>query len=149
MATETQPVTFQAEEVEFPNLPPFPSDVPTAPLLRLSLSKLRSDSGESDRLFLASKELGFFYLDLRGDSEGEKLLAQADDVFALAPTFYDLGREELQKFDYKAQGSYMGYKGSGSAVADEKGNLDRNEFYNVLYLCICSLNKTRSTDRLR
>lgn len=134
MATETltrATTSLQTEDLSFPNLPPFPSDIPIAPLHRLSLSALRSSPAESDRLFSASKDLGFFYFDLRGDQEGEALLAQADQFFALAPRFYDLGREELQKYDYKAQGSYMGYKGFGSAVVDEKGNLDRNEFYNI------------------
>lgn len=134
MATETLTRTSlqtDGESLDFPDLPPFPTDIATAPLHRLSLSKLRSDATESDRLFASSKDLGFFYLDLRGDDEGEKLLAEADQFFKLGPNLYDLGRDELQKYDYKAQGSYMGYKGFGSAVVDEKGNLDRNEFYNV------------------
>jgi isopenicillin N synthase-like dioxygenase len=139
MATET--VTKQSQDIEvlrFPGLPPFLSDIPTAPLHRLSLSKLRNDPAESDRLFSASKDLGFFYLDLRGDEEGEKLLKEADQFFHLGPNFYDLGRDELQKYDYRSQGSYMGYKGFGSAVVDEKGNFDRNEFYNVGLLPPCS-----------
>lgn len=132
MATETTTQTStSARSFIFPNLTPFPDDVPTAPLLRLSLSKLRYNPAESDRLFSASKDLGFFYLDLTGDAEGEALLEEADKFFELGPQLYDLGRDELQKYDYKAQGSYMGYKGFGSAVVDEKGNLDRNEFYNV------------------
>lgn len=53
--------------VNYPDLPPFPDDVPTAPLLRLSLQKLVSgDAQESARLWKACTELGFFYLDLRG-----------------------------------------------------------------------------------
>lgn len=75
--------------------------------------------------------MGFFYLDLRGDKEGESLLQDADELFTMAPKLYDLGREELSKYDHKSKGSYMGYKGFGSAVVDEKGNLDRNEFYNI------------------
>jgi isopenicillin N synthase-like dioxygenase len=133
MATETlsQNLTL-IKSFTFPHLTPFPDNVPTAPLVRLSLSKLRSgDPAESNQLFSASKDLGFFYLDLNGDKEGEALLEEADSFFALGPKLYDLGREELQKYDYKSQGSYMGYKGFGSAVVDEKGNLDRNEFYNV------------------
>jgi hypothetical protein len=59
------------------------------------------------------------------------LLDDAEKLFGLAPALYDLGRDELQKYDYKAQGSYMGYKGFGSSIVDENGNLDRNEFYNV------------------
>lgn len=132
MATETiTQTTLKPETLTFPGLPPFPSDIPTAPLHRLSLAALRSDSAESERLFQASKDLGFFYLDLRGDTEGEEILKEADQFFELAPEFYDLGREELSKYDYKSRGSYMGYKGFGSAVVDDKGNLDRNEFYNV------------------
>lgn len=56
--------------LEFHGLPPFPGDVPAAPLLRISLNKLLSGAqDEVDRLWKASCELGFFYLDLR---EGEE-----------------------------------------------------------------------------
>lgn len=116
---------------DFPGLPPFPSDIPTAPLQRISLKELRSTATESERLFSSAKDLGFFYLDLTDDTEGEILRAEANQFFSLAPKFYQLGRDELQKFDYKSQGSYMGYKGYGAAVVDAEGNLDANEFYNV------------------
>jgi hypothetical protein len=130
MATET--VTKQeVEKLEFHSLPPFPSNIPIAPLHRLSLSKLRNDPAESDRLFSSSKDLGFFYLDLRNDEIGEALLRESDRFFDLGPKLYELGKGELQKYDYTAQGSYMGYKGSGTAIVDEHGNLDRHEFYNV------------------
>jgi isopenicillin N synthase-like dioxygenase len=130
--TQSNPtLQSESENLSFPTLPPFPPDIQTAPLHRLSLPNLRTSLEESTRLFSASKDLGFFYLDLRGDSLGETLLSQSDQFFDLAPRFYDLGREELNKYDYKSVGSYMGYKGFGSAVVDEKGNLDRNEFYNV------------------
>ncbi|KAE8454670.1 hypothetical protein EG329_000293 [Mollisiaceae sp. DMI_Dod_QoI] len=131
MATKTQTRTQNSETFTFSSIPPFPADLPTAPLHRLSLAKLRDNTSESDRLFSSCKDLGFFYLDLREDKEGESLLKDADDLFELAPKLFDIGREELQKYDYKSQGSYMGYKGFGSAVVDEKGNLDRNEFYNI------------------
>lgn len=56
--------------LEFHDLPPFPDNIPTAPLLRISLSKLLSGAqDEVDRLWEASCKLGFFYLDLR---DGEK-----------------------------------------------------------------------------
>jgi len=129
--TQTNPSLVTEEDLTFPHLTPFPSSIPTAPLHRLSLSSLRTSPTESLRLFSASKNLGFFYLDLQNDDEGEKLLKQADLLFGLGEKLYELGREELSKYDYKAQGSYMGYKGFGSAVVDEEGNLDRNEFYNV------------------
>ena len=132
MATETlTPRTETVQSLTFPGLPPFPSDIPIAPLHRLELSKLRNEPAESERLFSASKDLGFFYLDLRQDAEGQALLSESERLFGLAPALYELGREELEKYNYAAQGSYMGYKGFGSSVVDEKGNLDRNEFYNV------------------
>ena len=53
----------------FPDLPPFPDTVPTAPLLKISLAKLlRRDREEEQRLWEACCDLGFFYLDLRSDS---------------------------------------------------------------------------------
>lgn len=116
----------------FPNIPPFPTDVPTVPLLRISLSKLRAgDKEESARLFSASKALGFFYLDLRADGKGEQILEEADELFQVGEELFEAGREQLAKYDYSAQGSYFGYKGYGTAYVDERGSLDRNEFYNV------------------
>ncbi|KAK4956140.1 hypothetical protein LTR66_013362 [Elasticomyces elasticus] len=67
-----------ADDLSYHHLPPFPDDVPVAPLLRISLRGLvRGDAEEQERLWSACKELGFFYLDLRGatagcgDEEGE------------------------------------------------------------------------------
>jgi isopenicillin N synthase-like dioxygenase len=118
----------------FPNIPPFPTTIPTAPLLRLSLSALRAhDVAESARLFSASKALGFFYLDLRNDPQGSQILSEADELFKVGEELFELGREELSKYDYSEEGSYFGYKGFGRAFADEKGSLDRNEFYNVSF----------------
>lgn len=55
------------------NLPPFPDDVPTAPLLRISLSKLtKGDQEEVEQLWKACCELGFFYLDLRDVSNSSE-----------------------------------------------------------------------------
>jgi isopenicillin N synthase-like dioxygenase len=119
-------------DTTFPNIPPFPTTVPTAPLLRLSLSALCAhDAAESARLFSASKALGFFYLDLRNDPQGSQILSEADELFRVGEELFELGREELSKYDYSEQGSYFGYKGFGKAFVDDKGSLDRNEFYNV------------------
>jgi len=65
----------------FPDLPPFSTDVLTAPLLRLSLPALRTSDEESIRLWSAATNLGFFYLDLRDDTDGEQLLKEADELF--------------------------------------------------------------------
>ncbi|KAJ5242784.1 uncharacterized protein N7469_001111 [Penicillium citrinum] len=116
----------------FPGLPPFPDDVPTAPLLRLSYKKLLSgDTAEYDRLFKASVDIGFFYLDLQDSEQGRSLLGDADDLFRVGEKLFELPLKEKLFYDFSAQSSYFGYKGQGAAVVDKNGNLDRNEFYNV------------------
>lgn len=170
-------------DLNFLDLPPFPEDVPTAPLLRISLSKLTiGDREEISKLWKACCELGFFYLDLRGvsnrhknhptssalnvptenvrqevgradsatghnehsagakdenirnfeiDIDGEQLLQDAEDLFRVGKSVFDLPVEEKVKYDLKDQGSYFGYKGYGQGVIDAVGTKDRNEFYNV------------------
>ncbi|KAI4730927.1 Clavaminate synthase-like protein [Aureobasidium sp. EXF-10728] len=170
-------------DLNFVDLPPFPEDVATAPLLRISLSRLtKSDPEEISKLWKACCELGFFYLDLRnvsttaqsrlttpavndltedicydasradsatGDDEydtqakieptgrlevdvdGERLLQDAEDLFRVGKSVFDLPFEEKIKYDLKDQGSYYGYKGYGQGVIDAAGTKDRNEFYNV------------------
>ncbi|KAL3422674.1 hypothetical protein PVAG01_06830 [Phlyctema vagabunda] len=129
MATETI-TKEELEALSFPHLPPFPGDIPTAPLHRLSLVKLRDVPGESVKLFSSSKDLGFFYLDLRGDELGERILARAEKLFDVGFKLYDLGSHELRQYDHHSEGSYVGYKRYGAMKADDEGNADRNEFYN-------------------
>ena len=59
-------------DLDFEDLPAFPTDVPTVPLLRISLQKLANGNPtELNRLWKASCEIGFFYLDLRdGNGDG-------------------------------------------------------------------------------
>jgi non-haem dioxygenase in morphine synthesis N-terminal len=58
VSEDQSPTTFEG-------IPPFPDTVPTAPLLRISLSKLLAgDAAEEGRVWEASCKLGFFYLDL-------------------------------------------------------------------------------------
>jgi len=130
MATETVPEAFSAAVQKFDNAPPFPDNVPTAPLLRLSLVKLlQRDNEEVNRFVRACEDLGFFYLDLSGP--GDSLLADADQLFKVGAALYDLPLEEKKKYDFMHKNSYFGYKGYGANVVDRDGNLDRNEFYNV------------------
>ena len=78
----------------------------TVPLLRLSLRKLRDfDAEESQRFFEASKELGFFYLDLQGVDDGQAML---DDVDALFGVGEKLFQEDLSGYDFSGEGSYFG-----------------------------------------
>ncbi len=89
--------------------PPFPNDVPTAPLLRLSLFKLlKNDALESTRFFQACKDLGFFYLDLRATPIGDSILNDADRLFDVGEQLFELDLEEKQRYDFSAQQSYYG-----------------------------------------
>ena len=133
----------------FFDLPPFPDNIPTAPLLRISLEKLlQHDPEEEQRCWKACCDLGFFYLDLNSSSpisntanstlrdgdvklRGENLLQDADQLFEVMKGFYELDVQEKVKYDFKDQGSYFGYKGYGEGFIDKQGTRDRNEFYNV------------------
>ena len=111
MATETIIAPVLSTSIsDFHGIPPFPDDVPTVPLLRLSLKKLYDeDQDESRRLFQVSKDLGFFYLDLRGTPTGHSILQDVDDLFTVGEELFDLDVEEKQKYDFSAQKSYFGY----------------------------------------
>ncbi|EGX89599.1 oxidoreductase [Cordyceps militaris CM01] len=112
------------------NLPEFPADVATAPLLRLSLLKLTNrDSTEIERFTKACRDLGFFYLHL--DGPGDTIQKQSTRLFDVAKELFDLPLEEKKKYDFSAQKTYFGYKHLGGSVADRTGRLDRNEFYNI------------------
>ncbi|KAK4561396.1 hypothetical protein LTR86_004713 [Recurvomyces mirabilis] len=145
------------DDLEFHDLPPFPDDVPTAPLLRLSLKKLLNhDSNEEERLWQTCRDVGFFYLDLRDSDQpssangtqrpsqsnnsndksgpnpnGAALLNHANQLFPMGEKVFRLSTAEKQTYDFKDQGSYFGYKGLGAGVVDAKGTKDANEFYNV------------------
>lgn len=145
-------------DLSFTDLPPFPRDVPTALLVRLSLQKLlNNDVQEIKRLYDTCCDVGFFYLDLRdaaspellqqtngnkanghstSDSastsiDGNSLIKDAESLFEVVEEFYRLPVEEKARYDFKDEGSYFGYKGYGSGIIDKTGTKDRNEFYNV------------------
>lgn len=132
------PLITEDEHPAFPGIPPFPTSVPTAPLLRISLEKLvNGDPAEQDRVWEACRDLGFFYLDMRMDSasptaqiDGNAILADVDKLFQVGEGLFDLPLEEKRKYDHSSRGSYFGYKGFGDSVIDAKGSSDRNEFYN-------------------
>ncbi|KAL2830787.1 hypothetical protein BDW59DRAFT_140839 [Aspergillus cavernicola] len=116
----------------FHGLPPFPVDVPTAPLLRLSLKNLLAQNeAEVQSLSKACEELGFFYLDLSDAGAISQILDNADKLFHVGTKLFELPLEEKQRYDFSGQKSYFGYKAQGVGVVDRQGNLDRNEFYNV------------------
>ncbi len=128
-------------EHTFATFPPFPDDVPTAPLVTLSLAKLQSapatSNPESQALFDCAKSLGFFYLDMRGSPEGETLLDGAERLHELEKKFFDLSEEEreVSSRERKNDGNgYFGWKKMGTTVMDKNGTIDRYETFNVRFL---------------
>jgi len=144
-------IAEEPEVRDFPSLPPFPKNVPIVPLHRISLENLLAgDKNEEEKLWQASTELGFFYLDLRGSSDttipstitavsssptnsatGTTLLKTSTTLFTLGEKVFELPTEEKVTYDLKDKGSYFGYKGLGAGVIDSKGTRDLNEFWNI------------------
>lgn len=81
-------------------------DIPVAKLSIISLSKLRTkDSAELALLDEAASNTGFFYLDLRGDSQGERLLGNLPAIQILVENYFGQPEEAKAKdarFDIKA-----------------------------------------------
>ncbi|KAL3459163.1 hypothetical protein BJX64DRAFT_291561 [Aspergillus heterothallicus] len=143
MAAITEP------NVTFEGLPPFPDDILTAPLLRLSLKKLvERNEVEIRRLNSACEELGFFYLDLQDADSVLDILKDVDSLFQIGTKLFELPLEEKQRYDLSSQQSYFGYKAQGAAVVDRQGNLDRNEFYNVSKDDIMGISKPLPAPRI-
>lgn len=116
-------------------LPPFPEDVPIAPLVCLSLKKLLvHDHSETQRLMQACETLEFFYLDLQDAGPSSTILNDVDQLFQITVELFKLPLEEKRKYDFSGQRSYFGYKPQGTRIVDPQGNVDRNENYNVHYL---------------
>ncbi|RYP47114.1 hypothetical protein DL768_006788 [Monosporascus sp. mg162] len=74
-----------ASEKLFRDAPPFPDNVPTAPMYTISLAALHSgDRNPAERVLAACQELGPFLLDLRKDRLG-KMVEEIDQLFQVAP----------------------------------------------------------------
>jgi len=67
-------------------LPPFPDNLPTAPLDSISLAALEdvsSPSAESLKLFESCRDVGFFYLDCTGSQLGDSILREKEELHVL------------------------------------------------------------------
>ncbi|KAB8216225.1 hypothetical protein BDV33DRAFT_194589 [Aspergillus novoparasiticus] len=86
----------------FDQCPPFPSDLHIVPLPKVSLKGLQNGSKqESQLLFQACQEWGFFLLDLRQSDKGNELLGDAEQVFDLTRETFDLDQSVLDNYAYK------------------------------------------------
>jgi len=106
--------------------PPFPNDVPVAPLRVVDYELLRcGDQEEMDKLFLAAAELGFWYLKNHGTEEDAKRM------FNTFSGTLDLPLAEKMLYEQGDSGNSFGYKAKGKIVTDKNGTLDCSEFFNV------------------
>lgn len=96
-------------------VPAFPEDVPTAPMYTISLESLTSGNSSTARSILqACQELGFFVLDLRGDTLGEIVIDEIDRLFRAGEEIMDLPGEVKAKFEHDIPKSFLGYTASPS-----------------------------------
>jgi len=107
-------------------LPPFPSNLPTHPLLIVDYELLKAgDVQEIDKLWQAATVLGFWYLKNHGVDD------EINQMFEMAAETMDLPLEEKMKYEQGDLGSSFGYKAAGANATDEAGNPDMIEFINV------------------
>jgi isopenicillin N synthase-like dioxygenase len=100
MTTETITEVFMSPQQQYNTSVPFPDDVPTAPLLRLSLKKLLAkDAEEVNRFTRACEDLGFFYLDVSG--LGDSLLDDVNQLFSIGEELFNLPLDEKKRYDFQ------------------------------------------------
>lgn len=76
---------------------------------KISLARLiANDAAEADRLLLACRELGGFYLDLTAADLGEDVMSDADRLFGLGRDVFNLPEDEKREYDMVKFGGYYG-----------------------------------------
>ena len=115
------------------DLPPFPEGLNLAPIAEISSRKLLDgDPAEAARVLQATQTHGFFYLKLMDTPEGERLLAHAEELLALAKTVFDHPEEEKLTYQLEKGKSLFGYKAAGTVKkTDKDARPDTTEFFNV------------------
>ncbi|ESK91153.1 2og-fe oxygenase [Moniliophthora roreri MCA 2997] len=107
-------------------LPPFPTDVPTHPLLIIDYALLKAgDETEISRLWSAATSLGFWYLKNHGADE------EVNEMFEMGHETMALPLEEKMKFEQGDTGVSFGYKAAGANAVDASGVKDTVEFINI------------------
>lgn len=105
------------------DIPSFPEDVPTHPLLIIDYEKLKQGvKSEKDSFWTACTSIGFFYL--------RNHHVDIQPMWEMGAATMALPLEEKMKFEQGDTGRSFGYKAVG-ADRDEYGQLDTVEFINV------------------
>jgi isopenicillin N synthase-like dioxygenase len=114
-------------------IPPFPDDVPTVPIARISYSKLKSfDQDEMIKVLEASQSDGFFYLDLTDDPTGKALLNDTEDVLAISKRALNIPLDQKTECLAERGKEMFGYKPAGAVKQTDKDSRpDTTEFFNV------------------
>lgn len=80
---------------------PFPKEVPTIQLEKLSIAKLlNGDEQAAQTLFRVCCNEGFFYLDLTTDPQGQEFLDESNKLHQVAKNIFNNVSME-KKLDYK------------------------------------------------
>ncbi|TFK67499.1 Clavaminate synthase-like protein [Pluteus cervinus] len=112
--------------LEFEGIPPFPTNVPTHPLLVIDYELLKlQDKREIGRLWEAATKLGFWYLKNHGADE------EVNGMFDMGEETMSLPLEEKMKFEQGDSGRSFGYKAPGANAIDASGTLDTIELINI------------------
>lgn len=99
-----------ASATQFSHYPPFPDDVPSAALSKVSLAKLyANDVDETRALFESCRSVGFFLLDLSGHEAGEALIRDIDRVLDITKTTMELPEEVKMEYHAKPPNRLVGY----------------------------------------
>ncbi|KAL5531719.1 hypothetical protein ACEPAG_4596 [Sanghuangporus baumii] len=107
-------------------LPPFPDDVPTHPLLVIDYELISSgDNVEVEKLWKSATNVGFWYLKNHGTDREVK------EMFEMGAETMRLPLDEKMQFERGDSGESFGYKAAGLNAIDEKGNLYTAESINV------------------
>jgi isopenicillin N synthase-like dioxygenase len=117
----------------FDDIPPFPNNLPLAPIAIISHAKLlEGDHDEAVRLLTAAKTHGFWYLKLQDTPQGKAFLAEADQLHAVAKEAFALPLHEKLPHALERGVSLFGYKPAGTVkTTDRDQRPDTTQFFNV------------------
>lgn len=115
------------------SLPPFPDNLPTAPIAEISSRKLfDGDLEEGKKVLEACQTYGFFYLDLTDSPEGENLIDEAEQLLDLSKEAFKAPVDEKMKYHLQKGVSLFGYKAAGTVKKTDKDlRPDTTEFFNI------------------
>lgn len=98
-----------ASEKLFRDIPPFPDDLPTVSLNTISLSGLHSnDTAVVQQTLDACQELGFFFLDMRGDKIGDEMIKCIDELFSIGKNIFDLPESVKSQYLHDMPNNFLG-----------------------------------------